>query len=132
MYGTPEQPNVDNARLQLFGKAKLGLEMLPSTRDALERHTACINYQANIWLQADQEHIHIRSPTDTSAWTMESYCLKAVWTRYPALPGACLELVTCGCKAKCRTDRCRCFKTYLNCTYACGYDGVDCCNPAGQ
>ena len=123
---------VDNARLQLFGKGKLGLEMLPPTRDALELHTARANYQAKIWLQADQEHIDIPSPTDISAWMMESDCLKAVWTRLPPIPDACLELVTCGCKAKCRTARCSCFKTNLSCTYVCGCDGVDCCNPAGQ
>jgi len=67
LYGTPEQPTFDNARLQLFGKAKLGLDVLLSTRDALQLHTARANYQAIIWLQADQEHVHIPSPTDTSA-----------------------------------------------------------------
>ena len=100
LYGTPEQHTVDNARLQLFGKGKLGLEMLPPTRDALELHTARANYQAKIWLQADQEHIDIPSPTDISACMMESDCLKAVWTRLPPIPDARLELVTCGCKAK--------------------------------
>ena len=132
LYGIPEQQTVDNARLQLFGKSKLGLEMLPPTRDALEFYTARATYQAKIWLQADQEHIHIPSPTDISAWMMESDCLKAVWTRLPPIPDACLELVTCGCNAKCRTARCSCFKTNLNWTYACGCDGVDCCNSAGQ
>ena len=34
LYDTPEQQTVDNARLQLFGKGKLGLEMLPPTREA--------------------------------------------------------------------------------------------------
>ena len=132
LYGTSEQQTVDNARLQLFGKGKLGLEMLPPTRDALELHTARANYQAKIWLQADHEHRDIPSPTDISAWMMQSDCLKAVWTRLPPIPDACLDLVTCGCKAKCRTARCSCFKTNLSCTYACGVDGVDCCNPAGQ
>ena len=132
LYGTTEQQTVDNARLQLFGKGKLGLEMLPPTRDALELHTARANYQIKIWLQADQEHIDIPSPTDISAWMMESDCLNPVWTRLPPIPDACLELVTCGCKAKCRTARCSCFKTNLSCRYACGCDGVDCCNPAGQ
>ena len=83
LYGTTEQQTVDNARLQLFGEGKLGLEMLPPTRDVLELHTARANYQAKFWLQADQEHIDIPSPTDISAWMMESDCLKAVWTRLP-------------------------------------------------
>ena len=57
---------------------RASLEMLPQTRDALELHTARANYQVKLWLHADQEHIHIPSPTDTSAWTMESDCLKTV------------------------------------------------------
>ena len=30
--------------------------MLPRTRDALELHTALANFEAKIWLHADQEH----------------------------------------------------------------------------
>ena len=56
LYGVPAQSNVDQARFQLFGKAKKGLELLPPTRDALELHTLHANYQAKIWLQADSEH----------------------------------------------------------------------------
>ena len=39
LYGRPEQSYVDQARLQLFGKAKKGWEILPPTKDALELHT---------------------------------------------------------------------------------------------
>jgi len=132
LYGTPDQRTVNHARLQLFGKAKKGLEMLPPTRDALELHATRANYQAKIWLQADQEHIDVSSPTDTSAWRKESGCLKAVWTRLPPIPKACLELVACGCKSKCRTARCTCFRENFRCTFACGCDAIDCCNPTGQ
>ena len=48
LYGTPEKPPINHARLQLSGMAKKGLEMLPPTRDALELHTAHVNYQAKI------------------------------------------------------------------------------------
>ena len=44
------------------------LEMLPPTRDSLELHTICANYQAKIWLQADKEHISVPILTDTAAW----------------------------------------------------------------
>ena len=71
LYGRPEQSSVDQARRQLFGKPKKGLEMLPPTKDALELHTIRANYQAMIWLQADQQYIQISSPVDTSAWINE-------------------------------------------------------------
>ena len=132
LYGTPEQSNVNNSRLQLFGKANKGLEMLPPTRDALELHSARANYQAKIWLQADKEHIDVSPPIDTAAWKKVSECLEAVWTRLPPIPDACLELVSCSCKSKCKTGRCSCFRKDLKCTYACGCDAIDCSNPAGQ
>ena len=48
LYGTPEQPTINHARLHLFGKAKNSLEILPPTRDALELHAIPANYQAKI------------------------------------------------------------------------------------
>ena len=132
LYGKHEQSSIDQARLQLFGKAKKGFEMLPPTKDALELHTIRANYQAKIWLQADQQHIHVSSPVDTSAWINEEGCLKAVWTRLSPIPDSCLELVTCGCKSKCRKIRCSCFRKDIKCSYACSCDAIECSNPAGQ
>ena len=44
LYGTPEQPTTKHGRIQLFCKAKNGLEMLPPTRDALELHAMHATY----------------------------------------------------------------------------------------
>ena len=132
LYGKTELKAVDQARIQLFGKAKKGLEMLPPTRDSLELHVARANYQAKIWLQADHEQIHVSSPIDTLAWKKDCGYLCAVWTRLPPVPDGCLQLVTCGCKAKCKTARCTCFINNLQCISACGCDAIDCCNPAGE
>ena len=75
---------------------------------------------------------HCTPPTDRYAWTKETSMLSPVWTRLPPIPEACLQLVTCGCKSKCKTVWCTCYKKELRCTPACGYDAVECCNPAGQ
>jgi len=48
LNGSTTQSHVDQARLQLFSKARKGLEMLPPTRDALALHTCRANYQAKI------------------------------------------------------------------------------------
>jgi len=50
--GLTELTTVDNVRLQLFGKAKLGLEMLPQINDALEFPNALSKFEATVWLQA--------------------------------------------------------------------------------
>lgn len=130
LYGNASLSNVDSARAYLFGKAKKGLEMLPPSKDALQLHAARANYQAKIWLQADIEQMEIISPSETDAWEMTPSGLQIVWTKLPAVPDSCMELVTCGCTKKCSTARCMCFKRNLKCTPACGCDAVDCCNPA--
>jgi hypothetical protein len=127
LYSIPDQITVNSARLQLFSKAKKDLELLPPTHDALELHVARANEQAKIWLQADRECINIAD--DCLGWTKQDGIMKPVWTRLPAVPAACLELMTCGCKSKCRTARCRCFKISLQCTSACECNAVNCCNP---
>ena len=132
LYGVPTQTDVNQARPHLFVKGRKELDMLSPTRDALDRHCKRVNYQACIWLQADQEQIIVPPPTDTFAWTKETSMLSPVWTRQPPIPEACLQLVTCGCKSKCKTVRCTCYKKGLRCTPACGCDAVECCNPARQ
>ena len=96
--------------------------MLPPTTDSLDLHCKRANYQARIWLQADQEQIIVPPPTDTFAWTKETSMSSPVWTKLPPIPEACLQLVTCGCKSKCKTVRCTCYKKGLRCTLACGCD----------
>ena len=38
----------------------------------------------------------------------------------------------CGCKSKCRTVRCSCFRKDIKCSYACSCHSIECSNPAGQ
>ena len=92
LYGCCALSNVNQARLKLFKKAKKDLEMLPSTRSALKLHILRANYQAKIWLQADQEHIQISSPLEISspAWIKEKIFLVSVWTTLPPIPDVCL------------------------------------------
>ena len=99
LYGVPTQTDVNQARPHLFVKGRKELNMLPPTRDVLDLHCKRENYQARIWLQADQEQIIVPPPTDTFAWTKETSMLSHVWTRLPPIPEACPQLVTCGCKS---------------------------------
>ena len=52
--------------------------MLPPTRDALDLHTARANYQAKIWLHADQEDFVVASAVDTASWNTNYICLEIV------------------------------------------------------
>ena len=77
------QTDVNQARPHLFVKGRKELDMLPPTRVALDLHCKRANYQARIWLQADQEQIIVPPPIDTFAWTKETSMLSPVWTRLP-------------------------------------------------
>lgn len=106
--------------------------MLPLTTDALQLHLSRANHQAGIWIQANKEVIQTVNHIDTLAWKKESSRLSIVWTRLPAVPDACLQLVMYGCKSKCNTSRCSCFKKAVKCMPASGCDAVNCRNPVGQ
>jgi len=64
---TVSQPTTSLAKLQLFGKGKKGLDMLPPTRYVLELHAICVNYQANIWWKANKEIIDVSPLVATTA-----------------------------------------------------------------
>jgi len=122
LCGTPEQPIVGNAKLRLFGQAKLYTDMLSPSRDAVKLFTTHTNYQAMIWLQIRSIIIVIKCPTDTSAWRMESDCLKAV--RKAVSYSRCVSTV--GSQSVERPNAV--ISKSLNCTHACGSDEFDCGN----
>lgn len=65
---------------------------------------------------------------DTGGWEPGLNGLEAEWTRLPAVPKACMELTTCGCKTKCCTARCKCYKSGEICIFECACDAIDCAN----
>ena len=69
--------------------------------------------------------------TNTDGWKLGPTGIESVWSRMSAVPTACMELTTCGCKPKCSTARCKCLKAGQICMveYACDADG--CANPLG-
>jgi hypothetical protein len=133
LYGAPDpHGGVNKARNDMFDKGQKALEKLPPTRDALELHLERSNYQAKVWLQANVAIQTVGSPADTGGWrVLENESLEVVWSRLPSIPDACIELVTCGCKSKCKTASCRCSKGGQRCIPACKCNAEDCRNPAG-
>ena len=122
---------IDKARYDLFQKGKKAIEMLPPTRDALELHLARANHQAKVWLQSDKVDVVTENPEETGGWNVVDGHLEIVWLRKPSVPSSCMELVTCGCKTKCRTHACVCNKKRQVCIPACGCDTDGCLNTAG-
>ena len=132
LYKSPHcSSGVDKARHDMFQKGMKALEMLPPTSDALELHMSRANYQAKVWLQANKADVVVADPEETGGWQATDGRLDVVWMRTPCVPSSSLELVTCGCKSKCRTKICRCHSIGQPCIPACGCDVEGCMNTTG-
>ena len=103
----------------------------PPTKDALDLHSKKAEFQVKIWLNAGSAEMTIESAADTGGWKSGEKGLEIIWTRLPAVPTACLELTTCGCKTKCSNARCKCYRVGQICMYKCTCDAVGCANPVG-
>lgn len=134
LYGCSDiahDPDIDVCRYRLFMKARKSLELLPPTKDALQLHFARSNLQAKIWIQASDPTFNVEDPAQSGGWKADTNSLSPVWMRLPSVPTACLQLVTCGCKTKCRTARCKCYRSGQLCMFECACDATGCSNPTG-
>ena len=106
LYGVcvKTEVDIDLIRFSLFSTARKGLGLLPHTKDAFELHWPRVDYQAKIWLDASNAQMNVGTVTDTSGWKLGPKGVDVVWSRLSAVPTACIELRTCGCKTKCSTD----------------------------
>ena len=126
-----ETVDIDLKRFNLFSKARKGLELLPPTKDAFELHCLRADYQAKIWLNAINAEMDVGIATNTDGWKLGQNGIEIVWSRLSAVPTACMELTTCGCKTKCSTARCKCLKAGQICMVECACDADGCANPVG-
>ena len=132
LYGVPDPTmGCDKGRHDLFVKGKKDLDKLPPTKDALHLHCKRANYQAKIWLHANLPQMNIESPYACEGWKNSPSGITISWSTLPSVPSACIELVACGCKTKCKTASCKCSKTGQVCIPACSCNAENCCNPAG-
>ena len=134
VYSAPCQfGGVNQARHDMFEKTQSELEKLPPTKAALQLHLARANFQAKVWLQSNVGMQKIGLPSATGGWQeTDEGLLQVVWSNLPSIPDACVELVTCGCKSKCKTASCKCCKNVQRCIPACTCSAVNCRNPAGR
>ena len=132
LYGAPDPlGGLNKCRVDLFEKGSKDLEKLPPTSDAFRLHVARCNYQAKVWLMANVGLPEIPSPTDSGGWISCEDRLQIIWSTIPSIPQSCISLISCGCKKKCRTANCKCYKNNQQCTPLCGCDANECKNPVG-
>ena len=115
----------DCARVKLFKKAQQ-LEVIPPTSDALALHIKRAHLQASVWLQADICHPDLPLP-ENMGWNATDKGYMPILMTLPPIPDTCFQLVSCGCKGKCESLRCKCRKSKVPCAGTC-YCGGECFN----
>ena len=59
-------------------------------------------------------------PLRTGGWKDDGDGLKPVWMRLEVVPSACVtQLISCGCKTKCSTSRCKWYRSGQICMFEC-------------
>ena len=118
LYNDHMCQSVNELRYKLFCKSKsLQSHQLPPTKEALENHLRCANYQSFLWKHALETEVN-HSP-DGQGWQRKDGQLEIYWTNQAPAPEAVMELICCGCKGSCQTRRCSCVSNGLPCTDAC-------------
>ena len=121
LFGASDKSQVNDARLHL--------ELLPFTLDALKLHTSRADYHTSVWLQANQSQMNLTSPGDKDGWELKVNIWQIVWATLPPVPDVCVELRTCMCKSKCKTVICQCTSNKIGCAPACACSAEGCLNP---
>ena len=65
-------------------------------------------------------------PPPVGGWKIVDGRLEIAWMTRPSAPDSLIECVSCKCKTGCKTQRCSCRKSELQCTDVCGCS--DCSN----
>ncbi|CAH3185140.1 unnamed protein product [Porites lobata] len=118
VYNAANAEGCNEARAALFYRCR-SPEALPPTSDAARWHIARAHFQAMVWRQAHETNPTLPLP-ETMGWTKsdDGKLVPKLMTLAP-VPESCTEMITCGCKSGCSTNRCSCRNVRLPCTGAC-------------
>ena len=118
VYNAANAEGCNEARSALFSRCR-SPEALPPTSDAARWHIARAHFQAMVWRQAHETNPTLPLP-ETMGWTKsdDGKLVPKLMTLAP-VPESCTEMITCGCRSGCSTNRCSCWNVRLPCTGAC-------------
>ena len=128
LYKGQSDDTLDSLRYAKFcqkistGNSFVQPECLPPTSAAASYHSLRVYHQVQEWKG-------VALPAENWGWKLEDDKLLPVRTSLPAAHASLLEMVRCGCKTDCSTQRCTCRKQGLECSAACANcRGQSCCN----
>lgn len=118
--------NVNDLRASMFQQVK-ALDKLPPSKHFLELHLKRANYQAFCWYTADLPVQNLPQPID-QGWKLKDGQLRPITSLEEPISLKNLELISCNCKAGCRTSRCGCADRKQKCMADICHNGVKCFN----
>ena len=118
LYGDKISTTVDECRYQLFKSGKYSNEALPPNGDSLQQHIKRANFQSLAWNRCLSAQLQL-PPAVGNGWSLKDGQLEIMWMTRPSAPESLLEYVNCRCQTGCRTKRCTCLKSGLQCTDLC-------------
>ena len=116
--------DINEARRELFTKSPVTrlLENIPPTKAPLIQHLRRATMQARIWANALVPAPEFPDP-GAWGWMRNEDGWQPMWTTLPEAAKICSELIHCGCKKSCASQRCKCTREKLNCTELCACGG---------
>ena len=132
-YGGTKRPGtietISQLRWYLYSKFQCDVEKLPPTAAAL-KYKIFRSHFVTLVLKRSLNQIQNIPSALNYGWESCDKVYNPIMTDELPAPLALIELSVCGCKTKCTTRRCKCFKNKLPCTDMCKC--VDCENDDGD
>ena len=132
LYDQQSSDDVNEARFNLFRLGKHSEELLPKTKDSLEKHILRTNYQAAVWRRSLYQAQNLPGPVGNGWKLSDDGTLEVHWGDLPCAPENVLKTVQCACKTggcgsksteRGRNSVCGCVKDNLPCTTMCKFQG---------
>ena len=114
----PDITNLGDLRWYLFSKCEKDIEHLPPTESSLLLAIHRAHYATYIMKTSDTPKPDIPN-YQGYGWKVLDENPQPIMTNDALIPSDLIELKRCGCKTKCDTNRCRCFKNTIVCTDLC-------------
>lgn len=123
LYGNDSSIGVDECRYNLFVSGKCSDEALPPNSDCLLQHIRRSNFQAISWKQCLSPLLQLPQ-VEGNGWKLDGEGrLEISWMTNPSAPESLIEFVKCSCKTGCKSKRCSCVKSNVQCTEVCSCNG---------
>ena len=119
LYG--QKVNLVNNARHIFRLTCKSDHTLPPNNDSLGLHVQRANCQTAIWRRCLKPTIDKPLPLG-HGWMSDpddTQLLAVQWMRNPPAPSGLVQLVNCGCKSNCASNRCSCKSADMPCTDLC-------------